>query len=145
LLVEKDELTSGATWYAAGLVGQLRSSRNVTRMIQYSVELYEGLEEETGQATGWQGVGSLRIASSEERMVELRKVANAGRAFGLDVHMLSPEETVERFPILDRTEGVVGAAYIESDGYCDPSMLTQALARGARANGAVFSTKNRVL
>ena len=145
LLVEKDELTSGATWHAAGLVGQLRSSRNVTRMIQYSAQLYEGLEEETGQATGWQGVGSLRIASSEERMVELRKVANAGRAFGLDVHMLSLEETIERFPILDRTEGVIGSAYVESDGYCDPSMLTQALARGARANGAVFSTKNRVL
>ena len=98
LLVEKDELTSGATWHAAGLVGQLRSSRNMTRMIQYSVGLYQSLEEETGQATGWQGVGSLRIASSKERMVEVEKVVNAGRAFGLDdVHLLSAEEAVERF------------------------------------------------
>ena len=145
LLVEKNDLTSGATWHAAGLVGQLRASRNVTRMIQYSVKLYEGLEAETGQATGWQGVGSLRIASSAARMIELQKVANTGRAFGLDVHMLTPEETVERFPGLDRPEGIVGSAYVESDGYCDPSMLTQALARGARTHGAALSTNNRVL
>jgi 4-methylaminobutanoate oxidase (formaldehyde-forming) len=145
VLVDKNELTSGATWHAAGLVGQLRSSRNVTRMIQYSVDLYKRLGEETGQDTGWQGVGSLRIASSQERMQELRKIANMGRGFGLDVGLLGPEETQERFPIMDRMEGVVGSVYLPSDGYCDPSMLTQALARGARSAGASIVSNCRVL
>lgn len=145
VLVDKNELTSGATWHAAGLVGQLRSSRNMTRMIQYSVDLYKRLGEETGQDTGWQGVGSLRIASSQARMQELRKIANMGRGFGMQVDLLSPEETQERFPILDRTDGVVGSAYVESDGFCDPSMLTQALARGARSAGAEIITNCRVL
>jgi len=145
VLVDKNELTSGATWHAAGLVGQLRSSRNVTRMIQYSASLYKELEAETGQDTGWQGVGSIRIASSEQRMQELRKIANAGRSFGLDVHLLSPKETQDKFPLLDNLDGVVGSAYIESDGYCDPSMLTQSLARGARSRGANIITNNRVL
>ncbi|MEM9414297.1 MAG: FAD-dependent oxidoreductase [Planctomycetota bacterium] len=145
VLVDKNELTSGATWHAAGLVGQLRSSRNVTRMIQYSASLYKELEAETGQDTGWQGVGSIRIASSEQRMQELRKIANAGRSFGLDVHLLSPKETQDKFPLLDNLDGVVGSAYIETDGYCDPSMLTQSLARGARSRGANIITNNRVL
>ncbi|XAL98321.1 FAD-dependent oxidoreductase [Phycisphaeraceae bacterium D3-23] len=145
VLVDKNELTSGATWHAAGLVGQLRSSRNVTRMIQYSAALYRELEQETEQDTGWQGVGSIRIASSEQRMQELRKIANAGRSFGLDVHLLSPKETQDKFPLLDNLDGVVGSAYIETDGYCDPSMLTQSLARGARARDANIITNNRVL
>ena len=83
ILLDKNELTSGATWHAAGLVGQLRPSRNLTRMIQYSVELYQGLEAETGQSTGWSGVGGLRLASSEARMEELRKSASMGLGFGL--------------------------------------------------------------
>ena len=145
VLVEKNELTSGATWHAAGLVGQLRSSRNVTRMIQYSVDLYKRLEAETGQPTGWQGVGSIRIASSEDRMRELRKTQTIGRSFGLDVHLLTAKETQERFPILDNLQDVVGSAYVETDGFADPSMLTQALARGARAGGASLITNNRVL
>ena len=145
VLVDKNALTSGATWHAAGLVGQLRSSRNVTCMIQYSVALYQQLEEETGQDTGWQTVGSIRIASSQQRMQELRKIANVGRSFGMEVHLLNPKETQEHFPILDNLDGVVGSAFIESDGYCDPSMLTQALARGARSRGATILTNNRVL
>jgi len=143
VLLEKSDLTTGATWHAAGLVGQLRSSRNVTRMIQYSVKLYGDLETRTGQATGWSPVGSLRIASSTERMNELRKIANTGRGFGLDVHLLDPSETKQRFPIAD-LEGVVGSAYVESDGHADPSMLTRALTSGARAGGATIVCHTRV-
>ncbi|MEE3198928.1 MAG: FAD-dependent oxidoreductase, partial [Planctomycetota bacterium] len=99
LLVEKGELTSGSTWHAAGLVGQLRSSRNVTRMLKHSVELYESLEAETGQATGWKQAGGLRLACSEERMQELRKGATTARSFGLEMHMLSPQEALDLFPI----------------------------------------------
>ena len=143
ILLDKSELTSGATWHAAGLVGQLRSSRNVTRMIQYSVELYRTLEDETGQATGWNGVGSLRLASSETRLAELRKLATMGKGFGLDIHMLSADECQEKFPVMDTT-GVVGGVYMPTDGYADPSMLTQALAKGGRANGGRIYRNTRV-
>ncbi|MFP6634116.1 MAG: FAD-dependent oxidoreductase [Planctomycetota bacterium] len=110
LLVEKGELTSGSTWHAAGLVGQLRSSRNVTRMLKHSVELYESLEAETGQATGWKQAGGLRLACSEERMQELRKGATTGRSFGLEMHMLSPQDALDLFPIMSPKD-IVGAGF----------------------------------
>ena len=134
ILIEKNDLTNGATWHAAGLVGQLRSSRNVTRLVQYSADLYRRLEEITGQPAGWNEVGSLRLASSEERMMELRKIATQGKSFGLEVEILTPEQCQEKFPIME-LDGCVGGVYCATDGYADPSMLTQALARGARANG----------
>ena len=134
ILVEKNDLTNGATWHAAGLVGQLRSSRNVTRLVQYSVDLYRRLEEITGQSSGWNQVGSLRLASSEDRMMELRKIASQGKSFGLEVEILTPEQCQEKFPIM-ALDGCVGGVYCASDGYADPSMLTQALARGARNFG----------
>ena len=143
LLVEKGELTSGSTWHAAGLVGQLRSSRNVTRMLKHSVELYESLEAETGQATGWKQVGGLRLACSEERMQELRKGATTARSFGLEMHMLSPQEALDLFPIMSPKD-IVGGAFLPTDGYADPSSVTRALAKGARDGGVTIERGVRV-
>ncbi|MGD9744030.1 MAG: NAD(P)/FAD-dependent oxidoreductase, partial [Dongiaceae bacterium] len=89
VLVEKSGLTHGATWHAAGLVGQLRSSRNLTRMLQRSVALYDRLEAETGQATDWKKVGSLRLASSKERVFELKRAATMAKSFGLEMQLVS--------------------------------------------------------
>jgi 4-methylaminobutanoate oxidase (formaldehyde-forming) len=143
VVLEQSGLTQGATWHAAGLIGQLRGKRNLTRMLQYSVELYGRLEEETGQATDWKPVGSLRLASSEERWREIRHTATTARSFGFELHLVSAEEAQKLFPLM-ATEGVVGAAYIPSDGYADPSSLTQALAKGARMGGAAFHEGVRV-
>jgi len=137
LLIEKAGLTHGATWHAAGLVGQLRSSRNATRMLQHSVALYDSLEAETGQATQWKKVGSLRLACTEERMLELKRSATLAKSFGLELHMLGAKEAQERFPIMT-TDKILGAAFIPEDGYVDPSMVTQALAIGARQGGATI-------
>ena len=137
LLLEKANLTHGCTWHAAGLIGQLRGKQNLTRMMQYSADLYGRLEAETGQATDWRPVGSLRVASSQDRWKEIQRTASTARAFGFELHLLSPREALELFPLMT-TQGVVGAAYIPSDGYVDPSSLTQSLAKGARDGGATF-------
>jgi len=143
LLLEKAALTEGATWHAAGLVGQLRGSRNLTRLMQNSVALYETLEAETGQATGWKRAGSLRVASSPERWLEIRRMATTAKSFGFELHLMGADEAYDLFPLMDKT-GVVGAAYVPSDGYIDPSGVTQALARGARAGGATIAEGARV-
>jgi 4-methylaminobutanoate oxidase (formaldehyde-forming) len=143
IVLEKSGLTHGATWHAAGLVGQLRSSRNLTRMLQRSVALYDRLEAETGQATDWMKVGSLRLASSSERMFELRRAATMAKSFGLDMQILSPDEARKLCPIID-INGVVAAAYLPGDGYVDPASLTQALAKGARMKGARIHQGARV-
>ena len=142
-VLEKGELTSGSTWHAAGLVGQLRSSRNVTRMLKHSVDLYATLEEETGQSTGWKQVGGLRLASSADRMLELKRSATTARSFGLEMHLLSPQEALKLFPIMS-LDGVVGAAYLPTDGYADPASVAQALAKGARDLGVRFQRNVRV-
>ena len=134
LLLEKSGLTQGATWHAAGVIGQLRPSRNVTRMLGLTVALYDTLEQETGQAIDWKRVGSLRIASSRERMLEYRRAATTAKSFGLDMHLLGPKETQDLFPIMS-LDGVEGSAYIPSDGYVDPASATQSLAIGARRHG----------
>jgi 4-methylaminobutanoate oxidase (formaldehyde-forming) len=113
VLVEKGELTSGSTWHAAGLVGQLRSDRNLTRMLQYSVSLYEKLEAETGLTTGWKKSGCLHLASTPQRMFELKRGATTARSFGLEMHMISPQEAYERCPILS-LDGIIGAAFMPS-------------------------------
>ena len=115
LLLEKSGLTHGATWHAAGLVGQLRSSRNLTRMLQKSVALYDGLEAETGQATDWKRVGSLRLASSAERLQEIKRSHTMARSFGLEMHLISARESQCLCPLLS-TEGVLAAACLPSDG-----------------------------
>ena len=135
VLLERLQLTHGATWHAAGLVGQLRSSSNLTRLMCYSAELYGKLEVETGQATGWHGVGSLRLASSAARWQELKRSATMAKGFGFHVELVSAQQARELFPLLEPS-GVVGAAWIEGDGYVDPTSLTNAYAAGARAGGA---------
>ncbi len=134
IVLEKSGLTHGSTWHAAGLVGQLRSKRNLTRLMQYSAQLYGRLEAETGQATEWKPVGSLRLASSEERWSELKRMATTARSFDFELHTLSPKEAQEKFPLI-ALDGVVGAVFVPNDGSVEPSSLTMAYAKGARAGG----------
>ena len=135
VLVERADLTSGSTFHSAGLVGQLRSSLSLTRMMMESVDLYRTLEAEVGLETGWREVGSLRLASSEERMEEIARQAGWAKTFGLPLELISPAEAQALFPPMS-TDGVLGAAYLPTDGYIDPSQLTFALAEGARRRGA---------
>ncbi|MEO1343242.1 MAG: FAD-dependent oxidoreductase [Pseudomonadota bacterium] len=135
VLLEKAQLTSGSTWHAAGLVGQLRSSANITQLLGYSISLYDALEEETGLATGWKMNGGLRLACNEERWTEVRRQATTAHSFGLDMELLTPQEAQDLWPLMDISD-VVGAAYLPTDGQASPSDITQALAKGARMNGA---------
>ena len=134
VVLEKSGLTHGSTWHAAGLVGQLRSKRNLTRLMQYSAQLYGRLEAETGQATEWKPVGSLRLASSPERWSELKRMATTARSFDFELHTLSPKEAQEKFPLIT-LDGIVGAVFVPNDGSVEPSSLTMAYAKGARAGG----------
>jgi 4-methylaminobutanoate oxidase (formaldehyde-forming) len=134
VLLEKTQLTDGATWHAAGLVGQFRSQPSLTRMMQNSVRLFETLGAETGQETGWKQVGSLRVAASQDRWKEFLKADTAARSFGFEMQLLGPEEAKALYPLMS-TDGVVGAAFIADDGYVDPYSLTQAYSKGIRANG----------
>ena len=133
-MLEKLGLTHGSTWHAAGLVGQLRSKRNLTRLMQYSAQLYGRLEAETGQATEWKPVGSLRLASSEERWSELKRMATTARSFDFELHTLSPKEAKDKFPLIS-PDGIVGAVFVPNDGSVEPSSLTMAYAKGARTSG----------
>ena len=142
-LIERKSLTNGSTWHAAGLVGQLRNSSNLTQLMRKSVEIYQRLEEETGYATGWHGVGSVRVASSEARWEELKRIATLGKSFAFDVTLISPGEAKELFPILN-TDGVYGATWVPSDGYVDPNQLTHSFATGARALGVKIIQNCRV-
>jgi glycine cleavage system aminomethyltransferase T/glycine/D-amino acid oxidase-like deaminating enzyme len=144
LLVERAELTSGSTFHSAGLVGQLRGSLSLTKMMMSSVELYRSLEGEVGLETGWREVGSLRLASSQERMEELARQAGWAKTFGLPLELVSAEEAQRLFPPMS-IDGVLSAAYLPSDGYVDPSQLTFALAEGARRRGAEIATGTRVM
>jgi glycine cleavage system T protein len=143
VLVERAELTSGSTFHSAGLVGQLRSSLSLTKMMMESVDLYRTLEAEVELETGWREVGSLRLASSAERMEEIARQAGWAKTFGLPLELVSARDAQELFPPMS-TEGVVGAAYLPTDGYIDPSQLTFALAEGARRRGAEVNTGTRV-
>jgi glycine cleavage system T protein len=143
VLCERADVTSGSTFHSAGLVGQLRGSLSLTRMMMNSVDLYRTLGQEVGLETGWREVGSLRLASSEERMEELRRQAGWAKTFGLPLELVSAEEAARLFSPMS-TEGVLGAAYLPTDGYIDPSQLTFALAEGARRHGAEIATGTRV-
>ncbi|MCW0182394.1 MAG: FAD-dependent oxidoreductase [Zavarzinia sp.] len=135
LLVERHQLTAGSTWHAAGLVGQLRTSANITKLLGYSVELYRKLEAETGQATGWKMNGGLRLACNEDRWIEVKRQATTARSFGLEMHLLSPGEARDLWPLM-AIDDLVGAAFLPTDGQASPSDITQALAKGARMAGA---------
>jgi sarcosine dehydrogenase len=143
LLLEKEELTSGATSRAAGVVGLLRSSVHTTKMLRYSVELYSLLEGETAQETDWRRVGGLRIASSESRMEHLRRSAATAKSFGLPMELISPKEARDLFPPMER-EGIVGAAFLPSEGQIDPGAVTYAMALAARNRGATLYTETPV-
>jgi sarcosine dehydrogenase len=134
VLLERNKLTSGSTWHAAGLVGQLRTSANITQLLKYSVELYDRLEAETGQATGWKRNGGLRLACNAERMTEIKRQATTAHSFGLEMNLLSPKEALALWPIMDISD-VVGAAFLPTDGQANPADIAQALAKGARAGG----------
>jgi glycine cleavage system aminomethyltransferase T/glycine/D-amino acid oxidase-like deaminating enzyme len=143
VLVERARVTSGSTFHSAGLVGQLRGSLSLTRMMMSSVDLYRSLGKEVGLETGWHEVGSLRLASSQERMEELARQAGWAKTFGLPLELISAEEAQRMFPPMS-TDGVLGAAFLPTDGYIDPSQLTFALVEGARRRGAEICEDTRV-
>jgi glycine cleavage system T protein len=143
ILLERSELTSGSTFHSAGLVGQLRSTVTLTRMMMYGVDLYRRLKEETGLDPGWHEVGSLRLASSPERMEELQRLSGWGKTFGLPLEIIGTDQALDLFPLFD-PDGVRGAAFLPTDGHLDPSGLTFSMARGARGRGARIVTGARV-
>ena len=143
VLLERSDLTSGSTFHSAGLVGQLRADPTLTKMNMHSVDLYRSLEK-TDTPASWRECGSIKLASSPERMEEIRRQIGWARTFGLDLHEISPQEAQNLFPLID-LEGVVGACYMASDGQVDPSQLTMAMAAGARRNGVQIFTHTRVL
>jgi glycine cleavage system aminomethyltransferase T/glycine/D-amino acid oxidase-like deaminating enzyme len=143
VLLEQGTLSGGTTWHAAGLVGQLRASSNLTRLIRYSADLYERLEGETGQATGWKRCGSLSVARTAERMTQLGRNAALARSYGIDAEVISAKRAGERYPLM-RTDDLVGAVWIPGDGKANPADITQALARGARVGGAAIREGVRV-
>jgi 4-methylaminobutanoate oxidase (formaldehyde-forming) len=143
VVLERSELTSGSTFHSAGLVGQLRSSVNLTKMIRYSTDLYRRLKDETGVDPGWREVGSLRLASSPQRLEELKRLVALSRSFGLPLELISAHEAQKLFPLMT-TDGVEGVVYLPTDGFIDPTGLTMALVAGAKSRGATFLTNTRV-
>jgi 4-methylaminobutanoate oxidase (formaldehyde-forming) len=135
VLLEQGRLTSGSTWHAAGLVGQLRSSASITRVLKYSVDLYKRLDAETGLATGWKMTGCLRLATNQDRWTEFRRLATTARSFGMDMELLSPAEVKQMWPLMEVGD-LVGASWLPTDGQASPSDITQSLAKGARMHGA---------
>ncbi|HMA16221.1 MAG TPA: FAD-dependent oxidoreductase, partial [Kiloniellaceae bacterium] len=143
VLLERKQLTCGTTWHAAGLIGQLRATSNMTKLAKYSAELYAGLEAETGVATGFKQNGSISVALTTERLEELKRGASMAKTFGLDVEVLTPDDIAAKYPLLNR-DGVVGGAFLAKDGQADPSNIALALARGARQQGVTIVEHCRV-
>ena len=135
LLIEQGRLTSGSTWHAAGLVGQLRSSASITRVLKYSVELYKGLAAETGLETGWKMTGCLRLATNADRWTEYKRLATTAKSFGMEMQLISPDEVKRMWPLMDVSD-LVGASWLPTDGQASPADITQSLAKGARMHGA---------
>jgi 4-methylaminobutanoate oxidase (formaldehyde-forming) len=135
VLVERQQLTSGTTWHAAGLVGQLRATRNLTELAKYTTELFKGLEAETGQATGFKQNGSISVALTEGRFEEFRRGASMAKNFGLEVRVITAGEIKSLWPHIDLA-GVVGGVHLPNDGQVNPIDATQAYAAGARQRGA---------
>jgi sarcosine dehydrogenase len=135
VLLEQGKLTSGSTWHAAGLVGQLRSSASITQVLKYSVELYKRLKQETGLDTGWKMTGCLRLATNADRWTEFKRLATTAGSFGMEMELVSPAEVKKLWPLLDVSD-LVGASFLPTDGQASPSDITQSLAKGARMAGA---------
>src|SRR5512139_4156465 len=134
VLLEQGRLTSGTTWHAAGLVGQLRAHESMTRLIRYSTDLYASLEAETGLATGWKKCGSLAVARTADRMTQLKRTAAVARAYGVACDVIGAAEAGNLFPLM-RTDDLQGAVWLPGDGKANPADLTIALAKGARNGG----------
>jgi 4-methylaminobutanoate oxidase (formaldehyde-forming) len=143
LLLEQGQLSCGTTWHAAGLVGQLRASESITRLVQYSADLYRRLEAETGLSTGFRQCGGVTVARTPERLVQLRRTAAAAVAYGLDCELIGPSRALELYPVM-RADDLAGALWLPGDGTANPSDLTYALARGARSLGAQVRERTRV-
>jgi 4-methylaminobutanoate oxidase (formaldehyde-forming) len=143
IVLERKKITSGTTWHAAGLVGQLRATHNLTRLAQYTAELYQSLEQLSGQATGFRQIGSLAVAQTHDRLEELRRGASMARCFGLDVKVLTPGEAKELWPLLEIAD-LVGAVHLPRDGQTNPIDTTRALAKAARDRGAKIFEDTRV-
>ena len=143
-LLERKQLTCGTTWHAAGLIGQLRGSQNMTRLAKYSADLYVKLEAETGIATGMRQNGSITVALTEARREEIYRQAALARGFGVDVNEISPSEAKAMYPHLNVGD-VVGAVHLPLDGQCDPANIAMALAKGARMRGATIREGVKVL
>jgi sarcosine dehydrogenase len=135
LLLEQGKITSGSTWHAAGLVGQLRSSASITRVLKYSVDLYKGLAAETGLDTGWKMTGCLRLATTPDRWTEFKRLATTAKSFGMEMELIGPDEVKRMWPLMD-TSDLIGASWLPTDGQASPSDITQSLAKGARMHGA---------
>ena len=144
VLLERKELTCGTTWHAAGLVGQLRATKNMTKMAQYTSELYATLEEETGQATGFKQNGSITVAPDAGRFEELKRGASMAKCFGLEVEVISPREARELYPLLN-IDDLVGAVFLPKDGQTNPIDVTQAMAKGAKMRGAKIFENVKVI
>ena len=143
VLIEQGQLSSGTTWHAAGLVGQLRATESGTRLVQYSARLYASLEEETGLGTGWKQCGGVTVARTPERMVQLLRTAAAAEAYDLECEILTPAQALARWPLLE-TSDLQGAIWLPRDGVANPTDVTQSLAKGARMRGAQVFERTRV-
>ena len=124
LLLEQGKITSGSTWHAAGLVGQLRSSASITKVLKYSVDLYKGLAAETGLDTGWKMTGCLRLATTPDRWTEFRRLATTAKSFGMEMDLIGPDEVKRMWPLMD-TSDLIGASWLPTDGQASPSDITQ--------------------
>src|SRR3954453_15081285 len=144
VLIEQGQLSSGTTWHAAGLVGQLRASESATRLVQYSTELYAELEGETGLSAGYKQCGGVTVARTEDRMIQLRRTAANAAAFNMECELLSPQQALEHHPVM-RVDDLVGAIWLPADGKANPTDLTFALAKGARMRGTRVVEKTRAM
>ncbi|MBF0278430.1 MAG: GcvT family protein [SAR324 cluster bacterium] len=143
VLLERKSLTCGTTWHAAGLVGQLRATQNMTKLAQYTTDLYRALEEETGQATGFRNTGSVSVASDSERFEELKRGASMARVFQLEVELITPHDIADLWP-LAKVDDLVGGVFLPGDGQTNPVDTSQALAKGAKMGGALIFEETKV-
>jgi dimethylglycine dehydrogenase len=143
MLVERDELTAGSTWHAAGLLPLFNMGYATTHIHKYSVDFYKGLEAETGLNPGFYVVGNLRMAQHQQRMDEYMLYSSVAETADVYHEFLSPKEMKDRWPLL-RTDDLIGALYHPQDGYINPADVTQAMAKGARQHGCTFERKVQV-
>ncbi|HTX26580.1 MAG TPA: FAD-dependent oxidoreductase [Streptosporangiaceae bacterium] len=143
LLLEQGQLSCGTTWHAAGLVGQLRASESGTRLVQYSTELYERLEKQTGLSTGFRRCGGVTVARTRDRLTQLKRTATTAEAYQLDCELITPERAGDLYPVM-RTDDLKGAIWLPGDGRANPTDLTSALAKGARDKGVTITERVRV-